>query len=107
VSSSIASSSTCGEPDPELEMLPRRRGGLPNGEAWVGEEVDKPKVVIDMLRRCWALAAAVAIGFGKAFVGGGDCPALLGREKSPEKAWPGEKEPLLMPSNAEACLSPL
>jgi len=82
--SSIASSSICGEPEPELEMLLLRFSGLPKGDVWVGE-VASPNVVMDMLRRCWALAAAVAIGPGKGFVGG-DCPALLGRENSPLNA---------------------
>jgi hypothetical protein len=80
--SSIASSSMG---DPELEMLLRRFIGLlVKGDGCVGD-VDRPNVVMDMLRRCVALAAAVVIGPGKAFVGG-DCPALLDRENKPENA---------------------
>lgn len=90
--SSMTLSSTLVDPVPALEMLPRRDAPGGKGDVWGGELPDRPRVEMDMRRRVWALAAAVAMGLGKA--GGGPTVEeglLVGeRPNRPFHAWPGE-----------------
>ena len=68
--SSMTFSSKVGEPErePVLDMLSRRVTPEPNGEVWVGDEPERPRVVMDIRRRFCAFAAAVAMEPGKAEV---------------------------------------
>lgn len=62
--SSMTLSSRPAEPVPALEMLSRLEAAEPKGDVWVGDVPDRPRVEMDMRRRVWALAAALAIGPG-------------------------------------------
>lgn len=77
-SSSMALSSI--ESERSVEMLARRPPN-PKGEFWVGDVPDKPRVEIDIRRRC--SCGAAALGAGKGAVG---AAVLLGRPKSAVRA---------------------
>lgn len=85
--SSITASSKFGSPEPaELDML-ARRVNLPNGELEIGEP-ERPKVVIDMLRRLvWALAVELGAA-GEPVV----APLLPDLPKSSEKVAPAKED---------------
>lgn len=90
-SSSMTLSSIAVPLVPALETLPRLEASAVKGEVWVGEVPDRPSVEMDTRRRLCTLAAAVAIGLGKAAV---PAVALVGeRLNRPVKVWPGVKEP--------------
>ena len=79
--SSMTLSSSAVEPEPALEALSRRAGAVPKGEVCVGDDPERPRVVMDMRRRFWALTAAVAMDPGK---GGVPLLAPGDRPKMPE-----------------------
>lgn len=91
--SSITASSKLVELDPiELDKLPRRMPGLPNGEVCEGEP-ERPRVVMDTRRRWFAAAVAIGLGNEGGAVGLPTfAPELLDLEKSSAKEAPGVKE---------------
>lgn len=87
-STALSSNVDEAEPVPALETLSRREAPAAKGDVWVGEP-DRPRVEMDMRRPVCVLAAAEAIGPGKAEVP----VALVGeRPKMLVKGCPGEKE---------------